>query len=88
MHKYEEYVAYAITTDGLVQWLSRVAQAPQPYGALRRLGPATAKFASEAEARHAAEVFRKTDPKMQLSWRVQKCETSVHIPEALKSGSE
>lgn len=82
MHNYEEYVAYAVTTEGPVLWLSRVAQAPQPYGALHKLGPATAKFASEAEARHAAEVFRKSKGETQLNWKVQKCETSVLIPES------
>ncbi len=87
MHKYEEYIAYAVTADGLVQWLSRVAQAPHPYGALPRLGPATAKFASEAEARHAAEVFRKSQGETQLSWKVQKCETIVLIPEPAEGKS-
>ena len=81
MHKYEEYVAYALTTDGQVRWLSRVAQAPHPYGALLKLGPATAKFASEAEARHAAEVFRESQGETQLSWKVEKCQTSVLISE-------
>ena len=76
-HKYEEYVAAALLPTGQMKWLARVAGAPRPYGPHDKFGASTARFSSEAEARHAAEVLWKTDPGRDPIWKVYTCEIRV-----------
>lgn len=76
-HQYEEYVASASLASGQIMWLSRVAGPPRPYGPLDKFGRATARFASEGEARHAAEVLWKTDLGQDPIWQVHTCEIRV-----------
>lgn len=79
-HKYEEYVASAVLPTGQIMWLSRVAGPPRPYGPLDKFGKATARFASEAEAQHAAEVLWETGPGQEPIWKVHTCEIRVIQP--------